>query len=136
MSYEIAIECARAMGRVRSFELGRRAGIDWRVAAAYLDRMEQNGLVTRMDPRGWRHAIVIAQATEPESRGHRTDREEGRGRGAAKPSDEYCRLSAVRQLIARELHPDLSDDSLVRALKTELFKRIWPQINEVLRPAA
>ena len=135
MSYEAAVGCALAMGRVRPFELGRRAGIDWRVAVGYLDRMEQHGIVSRMDARGWRD-VAAAQADESNSPACGFDRWNHLGRGEAELSHNRRQFNAVRHLIARELHPDLSDDSHIRALKAELFKRIWPQIADLLRVSA
>ena len=132
MSYETAVGCARAIGRVRPFELGRRAGIDWRVAVGYLDRMEQDGIVSGMDARGWRD-VAAAQADESNGPACTFDRWNHLGRGETASSHNRRQFNAVRRLIARELHPDLSDDSHIRALKAELFKRIWPQIADLLR---
>jgi hypothetical protein len=53
-SYVAAVACARIMGQVRQFELAKCLGIDWRVANVFLQRMQHDGIVGRMDARGWR----------------------------------------------------------------------------------
>jgi hypothetical protein len=131
MSYEIALECARAMGKIRCFELGRRAKIDWRVAAIYLDRMERDGVVSRMNARGWRDTLGI-QIAGPDRSACGSDSQLYPGQSESDLGQGHRRLEAVRHLIARELHPDLSEEGAVRAVKVELFKRIWPQIEELL----
>lgn len=128
MSYQAAVECARAMGRVRQFELARRVGIDWRLAAAYLARMKREGVVGRMDARGWFEVIGspprVVAAAQPASSVRRTA-----------GSDK--RFETLRRLIARELHPDAPGvaeaDGQVRA---ELFKRIWPEVESIARLTA
>jgi len=124
-SYEAAVSCVRGMRRVRQFELGTRIGTDWRLARAYLDRMEREGVVGPMRPTGWREVT-----------GHATEAEPGRPEPAAgrRPDPEVQRqLEAVRRLIARELHPDSSPgDEPARAVKEVLFKRVWPQMQALL----
>ena len=125
MSYQAAVECARAMGRVRQFELAKRLGIDWRLAVAYLARMEREGVVGRMDGRGWFEVIgsprrSVSDAQSPSR--------------VARPGGMDKRFEALRRLIARELHPDISGSTDIHdSAKSELFKRIWPQVENISR---
>ena len=113
------------MRRVRQFELGARIGTDWRLARAYLDRMEREGVVGPMRPTGWRDVIGTQAWEVPEPR-------ESAAQTRGNPLIEQ-RLEAVRRLIARELHPDTSPgDEPARAVKEALFKRVWPQMQALL----
>jgi hypothetical protein len=47
---------------------------------------------------------------------------------------EDARVEALRRLLARELHPDKAKSSSEEAaLRTELFKRLWPQIDLIVK---
>jgi hypothetical protein len=47
---------------------------------------------------------------------------------------EDARVEALRKLLARELHPDKAKSSSEEAaLRTELFKRLWPQIDLIVK---
>jgi hypothetical protein len=124
-SYEAAVSCVRGMRRVRQFELGARIGADWRLARAYLDRMEREGVVGPMRPTGWRD--VAGQATEA---GPRTREPPVGPQGDPRIQQQ---LEAIRRLIARELHPDSSPgDEPARVVKEVLFKRVWPRMQALL----
>ena len=108
LTYETTLACAARMGRVRPFELARTLGVDWRDVVPHLERMQREGLALRPDASGWR--VMTAPSPAPE------------------PSD--TRLDALRRLIARELHPDLSDaPAEERAVRGEIFKKIWPMLD-------
>lgn len=124
-SYEAAVSCVLGMRRVRQFELGARIGTDWRLARAYLDRMEREGVVGPMRPTGWRDVAQKLAREMPEPQHPPPPR----------PPDPRVQqqLDAVRRLIARELHPDSSPgDERARAVKEALFKRVWPQMQALL----
>jgi hypothetical protein len=113
------------MRRVRQFELGTRIGADWRLACAYLDRMEREGVVGPMRPTGWRDVAGNSAREAPGAQEVPSQR----------PGDPRIerQLDAVRRLIARELHPDSSPgDEPARAVKEALFKRVWPQMQALL----
>ncbi len=113
------------MRRVRQFELGTSIGTDWRLARAYLDRMEREGIVGPMRPTGWRDVTDKMPGEAPEPQGSPT-----RERGDPRIEQQ---LEAVRRLIARELHPDSSPgDEPARAVKEALFKRVWPRMQALL----
>ena len=127
-SYEAAVSCVLGMRRVRQFELGARIGTDWRLARAYLDRMEREGVVGPMRPTGWRDVAqkLAREMPAPQERPKPLP---------PKPGDPRVQqqLDAVRRLIARELHPDSSPgDEPARAVKEALFKRVWPQMQALL----
>jgi hypothetical protein len=116
------------MTRVRQFELGARIGTDWRLARAYLDRMEREGVVGPMRPTGWRDVAqkLAREMPAPQERPKPPP---------PKPGDPRVQqqLDAVRRLIARELHPDSSPgDEPARVVKEALFKRVWPQMQALL----
>ncbi len=47
---------------------------------------------------------------------------------------EDARVEALRRLLARELHPDKAKSSSEEAaLRTELFKGLWPQIDLIVK---
>ncbi len=124
-SYEAAVSCVRSLRRVRQFELGTRIGADWRLARAYLDRMEREGVVGPMRPTGWRDVAGPASREAPEG-------QEAPRATQADPRIEQ-QLDAIRRLIARELHPNSSPgDEPARAVKEALFKRVWPQMQALL----
>lgn len=126
-SYVAAIECARTMGRVRQFELAKRLGIDWRVANLFLQRMQRDGIVGRMDARGWRFAL------EPDGDVH-TSCPTNAAQHTTSPD---TRFDAVRRLIAKELHPDSGCEGKDgKELLTGIFQRVWPQIEEIAHSLA
>ncbi len=129
MSYTLAVACAREMRMVRQFELAARLGISRRTAVAHLARMQREGVVSRMDVRGWHAALDLhAERPDPEPDSRVVDRD-----GPAPRKPQY---DAVRRLIARELHPDACDsDDPTKPLRAELFKRIWPQLLEITHAA-
>jgi hypothetical protein len=46
------------------------------------------------------------------------------------------RFRQLRTLLARELHPDLTGtDGMERKIRAELFKSLWPQVEEIDRAA-
>jgi phage terminase Nu1 subunit (DNA packaging protein) len=48
--------------------------------------------------------------------------------------DRDKRLDALRRLIAKELHPDqCAAQGIERVLRAELFKLIWPKVEELSR---
>ena len=125
-SYVAAVKCAHTMGQVRQFELAKRLGIDWRVAIVFLRRMQQDGIVGRMDARGWRSVL------EPYSDVHTHDTINGATVAAQHIASPDSRFDAVRRLIAKELHPDsgcAGKDG--EELLTGIFQRVWPQIEEI-----
>jgi hypothetical protein len=130
-SYVAAVECARVMGQVRQFELAKRLGIDWRVANVFLQRMQHDGIVGRMDARGWR------SVSESHSDVHMPNPVIGAAADARQEASRDARFDAIRRLIAKELHPDsghAEEDG--KELFTQMFQRIWPQIQEISRSLA
>lgn len=130
-SYVAAIECARTMGQVRQFELAKRLGIDWRVANLLLQRMQHDGIVGRMDARGWRSVL------ESDSDAHTSRPTNGAAAAAQRTASLDTRFDAVRRLIAKELHPDsgcAGKDG--KELLTGIFQRVWPQIEEIAHSLA
>jgi hypothetical protein len=119
------------MGQVRQFELAKRLGIDWREANVFLQRMQHDGIVGRMDARGW-HSV-----SEPDHNVH-TSRDINKAIVAAQhTTSPDSRFDAVRRLIAKELHPDsgcAGKDG--KELLTGIFQRVWPQIEEIAHSLA
>ena len=126
ISYAAAVECVRTMGEVRQFELTKRLGIDWRVANVLLKRMQHDGFVGPMDARGWRTVSAsnrAAHAPDPVNASLSTVRDD---------VSQDQRFAAVRRLIVKELHPDsCRAQGRDKELMTEMFKRIWPQVQEL-----
>ena len=130
-SYVAAVECAHTMGQVRQFELAKRLGIDWRVANVFLQRMQHDGIVGRMDARGWRSVL------EPCSYVHTPHAINEAIIAAQHTASPDSRFDAVRRLIAKELHPDsgcAGKDG--KELLTGIFQRVWPQIEEIAHSLA
>jgi hypothetical protein len=49
-------------------------------------------------------------------------------------SKTETRFDALRRLLAKELHPDFcTGGSLEKAVRQEIFKVIWPQVEELSR---
>jgi hypothetical protein len=47
---------------------------------------------------------------------------------------EDKRVEALRRLLARELHPDMANPSTEEAaLRTKLFKQLWPEIDRIAK---
>ncbi len=131
VSYVAAIECARTMRQVRQFELAKRLRIDWREATVLLQQMQHDGIVGRMDARGWRSVL------EPYSDVHTPYTITGATVAAQHTASPDSRFDAVRRLIAKELHPDsgcAGKDG--EDLLTGIFQRVWPQVEEIARSLA
>ena len=118
------------MGQVRQFELAKRLGIDWRVANVFLQRMQHDGIIGRMDARGWRPVLKS-----------RSDVYMPAINGAVVATRQTVspdpRFDAVRRLIAKELHPDSGcAGENGKELLTGIFQRVWPQVQEIARSLA
>jgi hypothetical protein len=70
---------------------------------------------------------LFAAAAEDRASALQAVLETGAGRGGADR-----RFEALRRFLARELHPDLAgSDMAARAVREEIFKRVWAKIEEL-----
>jgi hypothetical protein len=81
------------------------------------------------------HAAALKEVSIWKDRaGQQVLPERRRNEGPAEPNSDW-RFSALRRLVAKELHPDLCRTGEAEAAaRNNLFQRIWPQI-EMLQAA-
>jgi len=108
---------------------GARAGSDyqeaerWRALEAEVLRLQARAEEAEKQCALWQ---MSAAAAEDRAVALQTALESGGGRGADR------RFDSLRRFLARELHPDLAGSDLAaRALREEIFKRVWAKIEEL-----
>jgi hypothetical protein len=155
--YLDAVDFARGRARLRLCELAAGLALDAETADVFLSCMQAEGVVGAREMSGWwpvlpapepvATALAVAALDAAVERLQRATEAARQGAEAAQrrallaerrvaelesrprttlAGDE--RLTTLKRLLARELHPDQPGTQAERGLREALFKRLWPKL--------
>lgn len=152
LRYEDALPWVRGQARLTAVGMARGLDAAPAAVASILRRLEAEGVIGPAGPDGvhpvlgdrrrrWTDTAPAAAdpwaelarlRAEVEAAGRRAMTAEARLAAMVAPRE---RFAALRRRLARELHPDTAaplGDPAQQAAYAEVFKRVWPRIEQVL----